>query len=112
MMEAGQQCEVGIMEQRCLEPDRRSRRAPAKKIHRAALAHELYGCFPDLRLSHRLNHGIERDAGLVPNFRNKVLPVPDVDYGMSPQPRRRLQPRRAPAGHSSLTAEMLCKGDK
>ena len=89
-----------------------ARRAAAKKIHRAALAHEMHAGFPRFRPSDRFNHRVKIRLRRLANFRGQIPAFADVNRLARAQPPRRFQPRRAPPGHRHVAAEILGQRDE
>ena len=63
VMEAGEQGEVGIMDERGIQRHRRAGGTAAEEVHRAALPDEPHRRFPGLRLADGLDDDVEDRAG-------------------------------------------------
>ena len=114
VMKTRQQREVGIMDKRGVQCDGGARRAAAEKIHRAALAHQMHGGFPNHRLANGLDHRVEMRLRCFANLGDQSAAVADVhDPALrDAEPLRGFQPWCAPAGDGDVAAEIFGQHDK
>ena len=109
-MEAGEQGEIGIMDECGIKRDRRARGTPAKEVHRAALPDEPHRRFPGLRLANGLNNHVEdrarRDGGRQPAL------LARIQDQFRPEALGRLESLFAPARHRHVAAQVPGQRDK
>ena len=79
VMETRQQREIGIVDKRRIERNRRAARATSKEIHLSALAHEMNAGFPGLRTPHRFNHHVVTRLACLAHFSDQPITIADVD---------------------------------
>ena len=102
VMKTREQGEIGIMDERGVEDDAGAGRTAAEEIHRAALAHEMHGGFPNHRLADRLNDRVEMRLG---SFAQPVVtrPLPSPMSTTSSAPSRRAASKRGARRPATVT---------